>query len=163
MEDLDDIEQKVEELEKYVGVTEEQGNLPFFVKNDIEKLDRSAHALTISSKLSTKELPDERPLSEVRPARELPEDEQQLLERVHRPVQEVRHRLRERRHAPELLQAAKGDLERGTVPLLPTRDRPQGETAEAEGAGRVAYEAADEIVGEHRGDGAPAEQLQRDG
>ena len=39
MDDLENIEQRVEELEKYLGVSHVEGNLQYFVSNDIEKLD----------------------------------------------------------------------------------------------------------------------------
>ena len=39
MEDLDELEKKIEEIEEYVGVCPFSGQLDYFVKNDIEKMD----------------------------------------------------------------------------------------------------------------------------
>jgi len=39
MEDLDEIEARVLELEQYIGVDGHAGDIDYFIKNDIEKLD----------------------------------------------------------------------------------------------------------------------------
>ena len=39
MDDLEKMEERIEELERYLGI-EHQNDLQYFIKNDIEKLDQ---------------------------------------------------------------------------------------------------------------------------
>ena len=39
MDDVDMLEERIEEIENYLGVGHVNGDLNYFVKNDIEKLD----------------------------------------------------------------------------------------------------------------------------
>ena len=39
MEDLDELEARVLELESYIGIDAQAGDIDYFVKHDIEKLD----------------------------------------------------------------------------------------------------------------------------
>lgn len=40
MDDLDQLEARVEELEQYLGIESHAGDMDYFLKNDIEKIDQ---------------------------------------------------------------------------------------------------------------------------